>query len=1136
MSKILEITTVGIQSHLSSDVVDDNLLKELQESQEKMYQRWQVETMKRDAAEMKFQEQLTKLHTGMSANFERLSNILDALQLQLIGGSKGKVITEDDSILEDPPPGFDSILEDPPPGFGFGGDLENIVLIAEDAGDEEFNKASDKFHKNQMMKKESLFHRHPPKMARQPQNLSLPKTFNLTLNPLHLFSSKFLKAPPQILPPLSKPIKIISQNPKFSGQNASHYLDFRSFTDRNKGETGDAIDDDAIFLHKVKRNAYRRSKKMAERLFYRLKNSHKNYPYNLWEENVQMIDLGCLSLHHHEILQKHLNRVVFFGTKLNNGSIPFRLKLNSKQAQGTRQSARLAEKSSRLKREIRKENPNFSKKDLFTNDSQELKLNLKENLNGLNKISGIVDVSLSINLEENFMKKYQDRVNFVEKQVIATGVESVPGMCGAKRLNEGQSVKIREREVGSNNLGFAVVDVVTIVEEKHAIVINAEGQQTTPTRVDYTTNDGKLMDQTEKRQAVVIPENTFFSLKRLIGKKTSNNDGESKQVSYNVVRDEIRIVRLECPTVEKQFAAEEISTQVLKKFMDGACKVLNDKVTKVTVLAYFNDSQRTATKDTCHITSLEVLRIINELTVGISSGLFLTVDAPNLLYLKLSEELGIVILNPWVSRFMTANLATLISLLATPFILYRLYLNETKNTPEAPAMVTKKWELIRPVIKKEFVIIGTTLLIISLWIFKDICGIEGVIVAMLILSILLSLGVLDWDDCLSEKLAGNNLAWFIVMVGTAYQVTNLGIMNWMWSMDQSTEIIGEKDEKKAKAIVFDEIDKAPEEKRRRITIATAHVEYETIKRHYARVDCLRHADYVRNMISRAAQMDGGILVVSAPDGPMPQIKEHILLARQVGVPSLVWILNKVDAIDDPKLLELVKMELRELISFYKFPGGDIPIVRGSALSALELEGTNEEIGKRAILKLMDTVDSYLPDPIRQLAESFLFPVEDVFTIQGCETVAAGRVEQGVIKVGEEVDISGLSHNKLKTKVTDAEMFKKTLDYGQASDNVGLLLRGLKRDEINRGMVIAKLGTVKTYTRFEAEIYVLTKEEGGRHTAFFSNYKPQFYLRTADVTGKVKLPENVKMVMRRVKFLQLILEDENLKKGRVMLCS
>ncbi|CAA2970240.1 elongation factor Tu, mitochondrial [Olea europaea subsp. europaea] len=323
-----------------------------------------------------------------------------------------------------------------------------------------------------------------------------------------------------------------------------------------------------------------------------------------------------------------------------------------------------------------------------------------------------------------------------------------------------------------------------------------------------------------------------------------------------------------------------------------------------------------------------------------------------------------------------------------------------------------------------------------------------------------------------------------------------------------TKVLAE--EGKAKAIAFDEIDKAPEEKKRGITIATAHVEYETVKRHYAHVDCPGHADYVKNMITGAAQMDGGILVVSAPDGPMPQTKEHILLARQVGVPSLVCFLNKVDAVDDPELLELVEMELRELLSFYKFPGDEIPIVRGSALSALE--GTNEEIGKKAILKLMEAVDSYIPDPVRQLDKPFLMPVEDVFTIQGRGTVATGRVEQGVIKPGDDVEILGLTQNPRKTTVTGVEMFKKILDYGQAGDNVGLLLRGTKREDIQRGMVIAKPGTTKTYTKFEAEIYVLTKEEGGRHTAFFSNYRPQFYLRTADVTGKVELPENVKMVM------------------------
>ncbi|MCO5591355.1 hypothetical protein L7F22_045337 [Adiantum nelumboides] len=317
------------------------------------------------------------------------------------------------------------------------------------------------------------------------------------------------------------------------------------------------------------------------------------------------------------------------------------------------------------------------------------------------------------------------------------------------------------------------------------------------------------------------------------------------------------------------------------------------------------------------------------------------------------------------------------------------------------------------------------------------------------------------------------------------------------------------DEGRAKAVAFDEIDKAPEEKARGITIATAHVEYETEKRHYAHVDCPGHADYVKNMITGAAQMDGGILVVSAPDGAMPQTKEHILLARQVGVPSLVCFLNKVDAVDDEEILDIVEMELRELLSFYKFPGDDIPIVRGSALHALN--GTNEEIGKKAILQLMKAVDDYIPEPKRALDKPFLMPIEDVFSIQGRGTVVTGRVEQGIIKPGDEVEVVGLK-NSLKSTVTGVEMFKKSLDNGQAGDNVGLLMRGLKRDDVERGQVVCKPGTVKTYKKFEAEIYVLTKEEGGRHTAFFSNYRPQFYMRTADVTGKVELPENVKMVM------------------------
>eukprot|EP00897_Mesotaenium_endlicherianum_P010285 jgi/Mesen1/9285/ME000060S08722 len=315
----------------------------------------------------------------------------------------------------------------------------------------------------------------------------------------------------------------------------------------------------------------------------------------------------------------------------------------------------------------------------------------------------------------------------------------------------------------------------------------------------------------------------------------------------------------------------------------------------------------------------------------------------------------------------------------------------------------------------------------------------------------------------------------------------------------------------AKMVAFDEIDKAPEEKARGITIATAHVEYETEKRHYAHVDCPGHADYVKNMITGAAQMDGGILVVSAPDGPMPQTREHILLARQVGVPSLVCFLNKVDMVDDEELLELVEMELRELLSFYKFPGDDIPIVRGSALCALN--GTNDEIGRAAILKLMDAVDAYIPEPKRILDKPFLMPVEDVFSIQGRGTVITGRVEQGIVKVGDEIEIIGLKAGPgTKTIVTGVEMFKKSLDQGQAGDNVGLLVRGIKREDVLRGQVACKPSSVKTSQKFEAEIYVLTKEEGGRHTAFFSNYRPQFYMRTADVTGKVELPEDVKMVM------------------------
>lgn len=308
---------------------------------------------------------------------------------------------------------------------------------------------------------------------------------------------------------------------------------------------------------------------------------------------------------------------------------------------------------------------------------------------------------------------------------------------------------------------------------------------------------------------------------------------------------------------------------------------------------------------------------------------------------------------------------------------------------------------------------------------------------------------------------------------------------------------------------YDQIDGAPEEKARGITISTAHVEYETDNRHYAHVDCPGHADYVKNMITGAAQMDGGILVVSAADGPMPQTREHILLARQVGVPALVVFLNKVDQVDDPELLELVEMEVRELLSSYNFPGDDIPIIRGSALCALE--GRNEEIGKQAILKLMESVDSYIPQPQRDKDKPFLLPIEDVFSISGRGTVVTGRVERGIIKVGEEVEIVGLKPT-IKTTVTGVEMFRKLLDQGEAGDNIGALLRGTKREEVERGQVLAKPGSITPHTKFEAEVYILTKEEGGRHTPFFGNYRPQFYFRTTDVTGTVELKQGVEMVM------------------------
>jgi elongation factor Tu len=310
-------------------------------------------------------------------------------------------------------------------------------------------------------------------------------------------------------------------------------------------------------------------------------------------------------------------------------------------------------------------------------------------------------------------------------------------------------------------------------------------------------------------------------------------------------------------------------------------------------------------------------------------------------------------------------------------------------------------------------------------------------------------------------------------------------------------------------VPFDQIDKAPEERERGITIATAHVEYETKKRHYAHVDCPGHADYIKNMITGAAQMDGAILVVSAADGPMPQTREHILLARQVGVPHIVVYLNKVDMVDDEELLDLVELEVRELLTSYKFPGDDIPIIRGSALKALE--GDAGELGEGSIWKLTEAIDSYVPEPQREVDRPFLMPVEDVFTISGRGTVATGRIERGQVKVGEEVEIVGIRATE-KTVVTGVEMFRKTLDAGIAGDNVGCLLRGVKREEIERGQVLAKPGSITPHTKFEAEVYVLTKEEGGRHTPFFNGYRPQFYFRTTDVTGMATLPAGTEMVM------------------------
>jgi elongation factor Tu len=310
-------------------------------------------------------------------------------------------------------------------------------------------------------------------------------------------------------------------------------------------------------------------------------------------------------------------------------------------------------------------------------------------------------------------------------------------------------------------------------------------------------------------------------------------------------------------------------------------------------------------------------------------------------------------------------------------------------------------------------------------------------------------------------------------------------------------------------VAFENIDKAPEERERGITIATAHVEYETEKRHYAHVDCPGHADYVKNMITGAAQMDGAILVVSAADGPMPQTREHILLARQVNVPYIIVFLNKADMVDDPELIELVEMEVRELLDQYEFPGDDTPIIVGSALKALE--DPKGEWGDK-IMELMDAVDSYIPEPLRQTDKPFLMPVEDVFSITGRGTVATGRIERGMIKTGEEVEIVGIKHETKKSVVTGVEMFRKILDYGEAGDNIGALLRGVDRNEIERGQVLAKPGSIKPHTKFKAEVYVLTKEEGGRHTPFFNGYRPQFYFRTTDVTGVVDLPEGVEMVM------------------------
>ena len=344
-----------------------------------------------------------------------------------------------------------------------------------------------------------------------------------------------------------------------------------------------------------------------------------------------------------------------------------------------------------------------------------------------------------------------------------------------------------------------------------------------------------------------------------------------------------------------------------------------------------------------------------------------------------------------------------------------------------------------------------------------------------------------------------------------------------------TKVLAGKGQAEYKA--FDQIDNAPEERERGITIATAHVEYETDNRHYAHVDCPGHADYVKNMITGAAQMDGAILVVSAADGPMPQTREHILLARQVGVPYMVVYLNKADMVDDEELLELVELEVRELLSSYDFPGDDTPIIKGSALKALE--GEKSFLGEESIGRLMDAVDSYIPDPERAIDRPFLMPVEDVFSISGRGTVATGRVERGIVKVGEEVEVVGIK-NTIKTTVTGVEMFRKLLDEGRAGDNIGALLRGVKREDIERGQVLAKPGSITPHTKFKAEAYVLTKEEGGRHTPFFNGYRPQFYFRTTDVTGVAELPEGIEMVMpgdnvaMTIKLITPIAMDEGLR--------